>query len=131
MPQDFTVGSDNQQINKQRLESLQKQAKERGEVFPYDIVTVHATKKLVDSASIADIQRVGQAMEVHSAVAEKLIAAGKATKEKPSDEKDATALLRKISLAKDANEAKSLVEANETRDSVKEALKKKLAEFGS
>jgi hypothetical protein len=49
----------------------------KGEIKPNDPVTVYATEK-------AQFMKPGQEWEVHSALAEKLIASGKATKEAKS-----------------------------------------------
>jgi hypothetical protein len=82
--QDFTITAAGQQQNQQELVTLQAQARARGEVFPYDKVTVYATAMLVKSNYVHDINKVGQPMEVHPALAEKLIEQGKATKEAPA-----------------------------------------------
>jgi hypothetical protein len=88
MPQDFTVDANDQQIDPDRLAALRQYAKDRGEVSPYDYTTVYATQKLADANTINSINKAGYALRVHVALAEKLIASGKATKDAPKEEKE-------------------------------------------
>lgn len=63
MPQDFSKSK--------------KPALQEGMVLPQDDVTVYATKKL------AGLYQEGEAITLHSAIAKKLVATGKATEEAP------------------------------------------------
>jgi hypothetical protein len=87
MPQDFNIESNGQPMNPQKLKAMQDQARQAGEVFPYDTKKVYATEKLVKARSIPEVTKVGHELEVHSAVADKLVSAGKATLDKPKEEK--------------------------------------------
>jgi hypothetical protein len=136
MAQDFNVGADNQQVDKQRLEALKKKAKDAGEVFPYDTISVFATQKAVDAKHLPEIQSVGHELKnVHVNIADKLEAKGLFTKTKPegkaskASELTAPELIEKINGAKSADAAQKLVSADETRKTVLDALDKKLASF--
>lgn len=83
MPQDKTIDAQGKEINPAHLSTKVEKAKREGQIMPFDKVVVYATKKVADSKSIADINEEGQEMEVHPALAEKLIQSGKATKEAP------------------------------------------------
>lgn len=86
MPQDFNYNPlTDQAVNPQQLELKRKAARERGEVFPYEVTTVYATKKAVER-NIPGVSRVGQEFkDVHVAFAKKLVDAGKASY-KPEEE---------------------------------------------
>jgi hypothetical protein len=89
MPQDFTVNANDQQIDADYLAGIKALAKERGEVSPYEKREVYATQKLVDAATIHEINKVGQPIKLHVALADKFVEQGKATNEKPKEEKEA------------------------------------------
>jgi hypothetical protein len=91
MPQDFTVNANEQQIDVDYLAGIKALAKTRGEVSPYETREVYATQKLVDAVTIPEINKVGQPMKVHVALADKFVEQGKATNEKPKEEKDSKA----------------------------------------
>jgi hypothetical protein len=87
MPQDKSIDAQGKEINPQHLSTKVEKAKKDGLVMPYDKVTVYATKKLVDSKHLPEITKEGQELEVHPALAEKLVKDGKATKEKEEPKK--------------------------------------------
>jgi hypothetical protein len=87
MPQDKSIDAQGKEINPQHLSTKVEKAKTQGQVMPFDKVKVYATKKLTSSDALADITEEGQEMEVHPALAEKLIKSGKAT-EKATAKKD-------------------------------------------
>lgn len=68
MPQDFSKSK--------------RPALKEGMVLPQDDVIVYATKKL------AGLYQEGEEITLHSAIASKLVAAGKATKEAPKKAKE-------------------------------------------
>lgn len=91
MPQDFTINANDQQIDADYLASIKALAKARGEVSPYETREVYATQKLVDAKSIHEINKVGQPLKIHTALADKFVASGKATNDKPKEAKEAKA----------------------------------------
>ncbi len=72
MAQEGVISTDNAVIAKK---------KEGDTVKPFDTVTVYATDK-------AQFMKAGEKWPVHPLLAEKLIASGKATKEKPKAKAD-------------------------------------------
>ncbi len=134
MPQDFMTEANGQPMSPQKLKSLQEQAKRNGEVFPYDMTTVYASSKLVQSNSLPEITKAGQPMDVHTAIAEKMFASGKATKDQPkeaqpTEEEIVKGFIQKIALAKTIDEVNALVPETEKRKPVKEAAVKRLNEL--
>jgi len=78
MPQDFNSDKKDPKIMKAGDDA----AAARGEVKPFEVTTVYATDKLKAT------HKKGAPMEVHPALAEKLIETGKATAAEPKAEKD-------------------------------------------
>lgn len=76
MPQDKSIDAQGRDINPQVLSTKVVEAKKAGSVMPFDKTTVYATAK----SGLA----VGEPIEAHPALAEKLIKSGKATKEAPA-----------------------------------------------
>jgi hypothetical protein len=132
-PQDFNVGADNQQINQQRLAALKKQAKENGEVFPYETIDVYATDKAVKEKTLPEIKEAGKKLTVHVNIAEKLVKKGLVTKEKPADTKKAEKgsedeVIAKITAAQTAADVDALV-TEDASDKVKKAAEKRKKEL--
>lgn len=132
MPQDFIQKGDGTAQTPDNLTALQTVAKARGEVMPFEKTVVYATQKTVDMTSIPEINEVGYPMEVHPAMAEKLIATGKATKDKPagakSKPKDATEVIAAIGKAKTDDEVVKLI-VGDSRADVNDAATARIKEL--